>query len=55
MTVGSAAVRCLADLAGAFARADFADADRLTTRMRYWRKLGEEVRTKRRLLEESPA
>jgi molecular chaperone HscB len=50
----AAAVRCLADLAGAFARADFTDADRLTTRLRYWRKLGEEVRAKRRLLE-SPA
>jgi molecular chaperone HscB len=47
----AAAIRCLADLSGAFARADFAEADRLTTQLRYWRKLGEEVRIKRRLLE----
>jgi len=26
------------------------EADRLTTQLRYWRKLGEEVRIKRRLL-----
>jgi molecular chaperone HscB len=47
----AAAIRCLADLSAAFSRADFAEADRLTTRLRYWRKLGEEVRIKRRLLE----
>ena len=47
----AAAVRCLADLSSAFARADFPEADRLTTQLRYWRKLGEEVRIKRRLLE----
>ena len=49
----AAAVRCLADLGNAFARGDLDDADRLTTRMRYWRKLGEEVRAKRRTLEEA--
>jgi molecular chaperone HscB len=49
----AAAVRCLADLGSAFARDDLDEADRLTTRMRYWRKLGEEVRAKRRLLEEA--
>jgi molecular chaperone HscB len=48
----ASAVRCLADLSGAFARDDLAAADRLTTRLRYWRKLGEEVRAKRRLIEE---
>src|SRR5215472_6056155 len=49
----AAAVRCLAELAGAFARADFTEADRLTTQLRYWRKLGEEIRIKRRPLETS--
>jgi hypothetical protein len=49
----AAAVRCLADLGNAFARGDLDEADRLTTRMRYWRKLGEEVRAKRRNLEEA--
>jgi molecular chaperone HscB len=48
----AAAVRCLADLSRAFAQDDLAAADRLTTRLRYWRKLGEEVRGKRRLIEE---
>ncbi len=47
----AAAVRCLAELARAFAQDDLDAADRLTTRMRYWRKLGEETRAKRRLLE----
>ena len=49
----AAAVRCLADLGSAFASGDLDAADRLTTRMRYWRKLGEEVRAKRRLVEEA--
>jgi molecular chaperone HscB len=49
----AAAVRCLADVGGAFARGDLDEADRLTTRLRYWRKLGEEVRAKRRMLEEA--
>ncbi|MEA2781159.1 MAG: molecular chaperone HscB [Rhodospirillaceae bacterium] len=47
----AAAVACLADLAAAFHRNDLDAANRLTTRMRYWRKLGEEARGKRRLLE----
>jgi molecular chaperone HscB len=47
----AAAVRYLAGIAAAFAREDLDEADRLTTRLRYWRKLGEEARAKRRLLE----
>jgi len=47
----AAAVGCLADLTAAFARDDLQAADRLTTQLRYWRKLGEEARGKRRLLE----
>jgi molecular chaperone HscB len=47
----ASALGCLAELTAAFARDDLPAADRLTTRLRYWRKLGEEARGKRRLLE----
>jgi molecular chaperone HscB len=47
----AAAINCLADLGKAFREEDLASADRLATQMRYWRKLGEEARGKRRLLE----
>ena len=47
----AAAIQCLADLGDAFRRNDLARANRLATRLRYWRKLGEEARGKRRLLE----
>jgi len=48
----AAAVACLADLTAAFAQEDLEAADRLTTRLRYWRKLGEEARAKRRRLDQ---
>jgi hypothetical protein len=47
----AAAIQCLADLGHAFRDDDLASANRLATRLRYWRKLGEEARGKRRLLE----
>ena len=47
----ASAVRCLADLANAFQSGDLEAANRLTTRLRYWHKLGEEARGRRRLLE----
>jgi molecular chaperone HscB len=47
----AASLGCLAQLTGAFARDDLDAADRLATRLRYWRKLGEEARAKRRRLE----
>jgi molecular chaperone HscB len=47
----AAAVNCLADLGKAFREGDLEGANRLATRLRYWRKLGEEARGKRRLLE----
>ncbi len=47
----AAAINCLADLGNAFRQGDLAGANRLATRLRYWRKLGEEARGKRRLLE----
>jgi molecular chaperone HscB len=47
----ASALSCLAELTAAFARDDLPAADRLATRLRYWRKLGEEARGKRRLLE----
>jgi molecular chaperone HscB len=47
----AAAIQCLADLGSAFRDNDLASADRLATRLRYWRKLGEEAQGKRRLLE----
>jgi hypothetical protein len=43
------------DLGQAFHANDLELANRLATRLRYWRKLGEEARGKRRLLEETPA
>jgi molecular chaperone HscB len=42
---------CLAELSLAFRRNDVERADRLATRLRYWQKLAEEARGKRRLLE----
>ena len=45
---------CLAGLSEAFRRGDMERADKLATRLRYWQKLGEEARAKRRLLEGSP-
>ncbi len=42
---------CLAELSLAFGRNDFERADRLATRLRYWQKLAEEARGKRRLLD----
>ena len=51
----AASIACLSDLVSAFAANDLERADRLATRLRYWRKLGEEARGKRRLLEETPA
>ena len=47
------AERCLAALSEAFAAGDLDRADQLATRLRYWQKLGEEARGKRRLLEGS--
>jgi molecular chaperone HscB len=51
----AASINCLADLGRAFREADMPGANRLATRLRYWRKLGEEARGKRRLLEEAQA
>ena len=51
----AAAIACLKDLGQAFRDNDLAAADRLATRLRYWRKLGEEARGKRRLLEGAEA
>ena len=42
---------CLAELTLAFAQNDIERADRLATRLRYWQKLAEEARGKRRLME----
>jgi len=42
---------CLAELSLAFRRNDIEGADRLATRLRYWQKLAEEARGKRRLME----
>ncbi len=47
----AASIACLADLGKAFRDGDLESANRLATRLRYWRKLGEEARGKRRLLE----
>ncbi len=51
----ASSIECLNDLGKAFRDNDLERANRLTTRLRYWRKLGEEARGKRRLLEGSPA
>ena len=51
----ASSISCLNDLGKAFRDKDLERANRLTTRLRYWRKLGEEARAKRRLLEETPA
>ncbi len=42
---------CLAELSLAFRQDDIERADRLATRLRYWQKLAEEARGKRRLME----
>ena len=42
---------CLAQLSLAFRQDDIERADRLATRLRYWQKLAEEARGKRRLME----
>ena len=47
----AAALGCLAELSDAFRRNELGTANRLATRMRYWRKLGEEAQGKRRRLE----
>jgi molecular chaperone HscB len=47
----AAAIGCLKDMGQAFGDKDLEAANRLATRLRYWRKLGEEARGKRRLLE----
>jgi len=47
----AAAATCLAELSGAFARDDLDTAGRLATRLRYWQKLEEEARAKRRRVE----
>jgi len=51
----ASSISCLNDLGKAFRDNDLELANRLATRLRYWRKLGEEARAKRRLLEETPA
>jgi molecular chaperone HscB len=51
----ASSISCLNDLGKAFHDKDLELANRLTTRLRYWRKLGEEARAKRRLLGETPA
>ena len=51
----ASSIACLNDLGKAFQANDLELANRLATRLRYWRKLGEEARGKRRLLEETPA
>lgn len=51
----ASSIACLNDLGKAFRDNDLERANRLTTRLRYWRKLGEEARGKRRLLEGTPA
>jgi molecular chaperone HscB len=51
----ASSIACLNDLGKAFAANDLERANRLATRLRYWRKLGEEARGKHRLLEETPA
>ena len=51
----ASSISCLNDLGLAFRDNDLKLANRLTTRLRYWRKLGEEARGKRRLLEGTPA
>jgi molecular chaperone HscB len=51
----ASSIVCLNDLGQAFHANDLELANRLATRLRYWRKLGEEARGKRRLLEETPA
>ncbi|HEX3066903.1 MAG TPA: Fe-S protein assembly co-chaperone HscB [Dongiaceae bacterium] len=51
----ASSIACLSDLGQAFHTNDLERANRLATRLRYWRKLGEEARGKRRLLEEMPA
>jgi len=51
----ASSIACLNDLGKAFRDNDLELANRLTTRLRYWRKLGEEARGKRRLLEGAPA
>jgi molecular chaperone HscB len=45
------AATCLTELSQAFQRNDIERADGLATRLRYWQKLAEEARGKRRLLE----
>ena len=42
---------CLAELSLAFRQDDIERDDRLATRLRYWQKLAEEARGKRRLME----
>ncbi len=51
----AAAIGCLKDMGQAFRDDDLTVANRLATRLRYWRKLGEEARGKRRLLEGAEA
>ncbi len=51
----ASSISCLNDLGRAFRDNDLERANRLTTRLRYWRKLGEEARTKRRSFEGTPA
>lgn len=51
----ASSISCLKDLGEAFHNNDLERANRLTTRLRYWRKMGEEARAKRRLLEGTPA
>jgi molecular chaperone HscB len=51
----ASSIACLNDLGQAFHANDLELANRLATRLRYWRKLSEEARGKRRLLEETPA
>jgi len=51
----ASSISCLNDLGRAFRDNDLKLANRLTTRLRYWRNQGEEARAKRRLLEGTPA
>ena len=51
----ASSIACLNDLGRAFQANELERANRLATRLRYWRKLGEEARGKRRLLEDTPA
>jgi molecular chaperone HscB len=51
----ASSLHCLNDLGKAFRDNDLELANLLTTRLRYWRKLGEEARGKRRSLEGTPS